>query len=168
MSGTAALFSRREALRLGLLATLLPSTAAATASGGSLKGPDRALFGALAPVLLAGALPTGDDRPAAIAAVVAGVERAVAGLPLSTQAELRQLFDLLGFAPTRLLLTGLWDDWPEVSPERLEAFLSDWRQSRLGLLRVAYFALHELVFAAWYGDPQSWPRIGYPGPPQLT
>jgi hypothetical protein len=122
----------------------------------------------LAPVLLAGALPTGDDRPAAIAAVVAGVERAVAGLPLSTQAELRQLFDLLGFAPTRLLLTGLWDDWPEVSPERLEAFLSDWRQSRLGLLRVAYFALHELVFAAWYGDPQSWPRIGYPGPPELT
>jgi hypothetical protein len=36
------------------------------------------------------------------------------------------------------------------------------------LLRVAYFALHELVFAAWYGDPQSWPRIGYPGPPELT
>jgi hypothetical protein len=117
---------------------------------------------------LAGALPTGRDRASAIEAVVAGVERAVAGLPLATQAELRQLFDLLGFAPTRLLLTGLWDDWPEISPRQLEGFLDDWRGSRLGLLRVAYFALHELVFAAWYGNPLAWPRIGYPGPPELA
>ena len=165
MSGTAALFSRREALRLGLLASLLPATGA---TGASLISKDRALFAALAPVFLAGALPTGKDRAAAIEVVVAGVERAVGGLPLATQAELRQLFDLLGFAPTRLLLTGLWDDWPEITPERLDAFLSDWQQSSLGLLRVAYFALHELVFAAWYGNPQAWPRIGYPGPPELT
>ncbi|HJP23589.1 MAG TPA: hypothetical protein QF861_18710 [Alphaproteobacteria bacterium] len=167
MSGKGALFSRREALRLGLLASLLPGSATA-ATGGFLMVGDRALFGALAPVLLAGALPIGKDRAAAIEVVVAGVERAVAGLPLSTQAELRQLFDLLGFAPTRLLLTGLWDDWPEISPERLDAFLVDWRQSSIGLLRVAYFALHELVFAAWYGNPQSWSRIGYPGPPELS
>jgi len=27
--------------------------------------------------------------------------------------------------------------------------------------------LHELAFAAWYGNPQAWPAIGYAGPPAL-
>jgi hypothetical protein len=35
------------------------------------------------------------------------------------------------------------------------------------LLRSAYDALHQLVFAAWYGNPRSWPAIGYAGPPVL-
>jgi hypothetical protein len=32
----------------------------------------------------------------------------------------------------------------------------------------AYDALHDLTFAAWYGDARAWPAIGYPGPPHIA
>jgi hypothetical protein len=47
------------------------------------------------------------------------------------------------------------------------AFLQGWRTSRLGLLRSAYAALHDLVLGAWYGTPDTWEAIGYPGPPEI-
>ena len=37
----------------------------------------------------------------------------------------------------------------------------------LELQRTAYDALHQIIFAAWYGNPRSWPAIGYAGPPEL-
>ena len=51
-------------------------------------------------------------------------------------------------------------------PEQVSAFLQDWRLHRLGLLRTAYHALHDLVLGAWYAQPASWEAIGYPGPLQ--
>jgi hypothetical protein len=35
------------------------------------------------------------------------------------------------------------------------------------LLQQGYQALHDLVLAAWYARPDSWPAIGYPGPPEV-
>ena len=35
------------------------------------------------------------------------------------------------------------------------------------LLRSAYAALHDLVLGAWYGNPDNWPGIGYPGPAEI-
>jgi hypothetical protein len=48
--------------------------------------------------------------------------------------------------------------------EQVSAFLQDWRLHRLGLLRSAYHALHDLVLGAWYAQPASWLAAGYPGP----
>ena len=54
--------------------------------------------------------------------------------------------------------------WADATPAQVAAFLQDWRVSRVGLLRSAYGAMHDLVLGAWYADPSSWAAIGYPGP----
>lgn len=177
--------SRRAVLQTGLLGGALlwlvsaaaPARAQAPtgaqggaqdrAQGGTfefLTPDDRAIVAAIAPVMLAGALP--EDK-AALAEVVRGVDMAISGLPPATQGELRELFDLLGLAPTRALLAGLWSPWGEASPEDIADFLDGWRTSWFALLRSGYLGLHELVMAAWYGNPKSWPHMGYGGPPEL-
>ena len=57
--------------------------------------------------------------------------------------------------------------WPEASREEVTAFLERWRFSRWALLQQGYQALHDLVLAAWYARPDSWPAIGYAGPPEV-
>jgi hypothetical protein len=65
------------------------------------------------------------------------------------------------------LIAGVWSPWDEASPASIGTFLDRWRDSRLALLRSAYGALHQLLFAAWYGNSNAWPAIGYAGPPSL-
>ena len=74
---------------------------------------------------------------------------------------------LLGFAPTRIVVAGVWSDWPEATPQAVGTFLESWRHSRFELLRSAYAALHDLVFGAFYAGPETWSAIGYPGPPKV-
>ena len=127
-----------------------------------------AIVAAIVPVILAGALP--DDpaaRRSAIDETVAGVARAVAGLPPAAQRELGELFALLGVAPARFLATGVGASWSTAGAGDVAAFLERWRTSGIALLRSAYDALHQLVLAAWYGNPRAWSAIGYPGPPRL-
>jgi hypothetical protein len=173
--------SRRAFIKTGLLggAALWLASAAAPApakepprEGGPafefLTPDDRLIVGAIAPVMLAGALP--EDAAAhgdAVDDVVLGVDIGISGLPPATQAELRELLDLLNLAPARVLLAGLWSSWPEASAAEIADFLEGWRTSWFALLRSAYLGLHELILAAWYGNPQSWPRVGYDGPPEL-
>jgi hypothetical protein len=119
-------------------------------------------------VLLDGALPTEPAaRAEAIDDTVAGVAQAIAGLPPASQKELGELFTLLGLAPARIALARVTPAWSEATPADIGAFLERWRTSSMSLLRTAYDALHQLVFAAWYGNPKRWPAIGYDGPPAL-
>jgi hypothetical protein len=152
-----------------LLAALrvVPAASNAPADSRKLSGEQRDLLAAVAPVLLAGALPTGEQQEAAVRAVVEGVERAVAGLPPGLRDELDQLFQLLTFAPTRWLLAGVSAPWPMASPVEIAGFLESWRSSWLTLLQSGYHALHELIMAAWYAQPGSWAALRYPGPPSL-
>ena len=134
----------------------------------SLGADASAVISAVTPVFLDGALPA--DPTAAAAAVrdtVANVGAAIAGLPPAAQKELAELFALLGFPPARIVLAGVSASWPEAGKGEIAQFLDGWRTSRFLLFRSAYAALHQLVFAAWYGNPVSWPAIGYPGPPAL-
>lgn len=137
---------------------------------GTTPAPDAlAVLTAVTPVFLEGTLP--EDKAAASAAVqttVANIGTAIAGLPPGAQEELGQLFALLGFPPTRIALARVTSPWPQAPHDEIAAFLDHWRTSRFLLLHSAYSALHQLVFAAWYGNPQSWPAIGYPGPPKLA
>src|SRR2546423_671411 len=137
------------------------------ASGDALDPAARTIIAALVPVMLEGALTAGDDSIEARAEVLAGVDHAIAGLPPGSRKELDQLFALLSFAPTRCLIAGVWSPWPQASRESVAAFLVSWRDSRFTLMRSAYAALHQLIFAAWYGNARAWPAIGYAGPPQL-
>jgi hypothetical protein len=140
-------------------ATDLPALRALDADG-------EAIVTAILPLMLAGALPqAADARTAALRETVAAVDAAIAGLPLLAQRELRQLFTLLALAPVRWSLARMTASWPEASPAAVDAFLSRLKDSRIALLRAAYDALHQLVFAAWYGQPRAWAAIGYDGPP---
>jgi hypothetical protein len=128
----------------------------------------REIVAAIAPVLLEGALPAAaSDRQAALDETIDDVGRAIAGLVPSVAHELDQLFALLAFAPARRLLARVSAPWREAAPADVAAFLERWRRSGWALQRSAYDAFHQLVFAAWYGNPRSWPATGYGGPPRL-
>ena len=138
------------------------------AGGRALDGDAMAIVGALVPAFLAGALPAvGAERTAAITETVTAVDTAVAGLPPAAQSELRQLFALMDFAPTRVLVAGLWSDWTRADTSDVQRTLARWQESRVALLRSAYDGLHQLILAAWYGSPRAWTAIGYAGPPRL-
>jgi hypothetical protein len=169
--------SRRTFLAAGLVG------AAALGIAGWLKGPHappsgvprqvldadaEALFGAVVPVLLAGALPADSSaRRAAVAETLAGIDTAIAGLPPSAQQEIGQLFALLALPPVRLSFARVGAPWQDASPDDVRRFLDRCRESTFLLPRAAYDALHQLTFAAWYGNPRAWPAIGYAGPPTL-
>jgi len=128
-----------------------------------LTDDDRAVLAAIAPTILAGTGAAGSSLDAA----VGSIDRAVAGLPPHLQAEVKQLLALLASWPGRRLLAGVSAPWPQASGTEVAAFLERWRFSSWALFKQAYHALHELVLAAWYARPDSWPAIGYPGPPAL-
>jgi hypothetical protein len=134
-----------------------------------LRDDAREIIEALVPVVLAGALPAeARARDEARAAASAGVLGAIRGLPPAAQGELDELFALLAFAPTRVLVAGLRSPWRVAPPEDLAAFLERWRNSRFELLQSGYHALNQLILASWYADPRSWQAIGYAGPPRLS
>lgn len=133
-----------------------------------LDGRGAELVAALAPAVLAGALPAqGMPRAAAIREVVEAFDQAVAALAPAMQAEVDDLLGLLCFAPARVALAGVWSPWNEAGESAIAGFLGRWRASRFALFRAGYLALTQLLQAAWYGNPRAWGAIGYPGPPQL-
>lgn len=167
--------SRRTFLKAGGLAALLLGAGGAiyrathadprhSVPRFALDGEARAALHAIAPAILAGALPQGSGREAALSATIDGVHGAILGLPPATQKEVQDLFGLLALAPARRLLTGVSGGWENADTGQVGAFLQDWRLHRLGLLRSAYHALHDLVLGAWYAQPASWLATGYPGP----
>jgi hypothetical protein len=174
------MFTRRDFLKVGatgafVLASVrlgrsqpVPSHRDGVMDAPALDAGAREVLAAIVPVMLAGALPA--DRSARserTAATIDGVDHAVAGLPAHAQTDLRDLFTLLGFAPTRWLLARVRRPWREAPEREVAAFLESWRASGWALKQQAYQAFHELVFAAYYADSESWPDIGYPGPPVL-
>ncbi len=157
------------AAALGLAAWLKgPHAPASGVPRRALDADGEALFAAVIPVLLAGALPRAPaERAAAIDETLAGVDLAVSGLPLAAQAELAQLIALLALPPVRWSFARVTSPWRDAPPAQVRAFLDRIRDSSLALPRTAYDALHQLTFAAWYGNTRSWPALGYDGPPAL-
>ena len=170
--------SRRTFIATGLVGAAALATAGwlrgphAPASGiarRKLDGDGEALFAAVVPVLLSGALPSdAEARRAAIAQTIDGVDIAIAGLAPAAQAELAQLIALLALPPVRLGVARVSDSWQRADAADVRRFLDRCRYSSITLMRAAYDALHQLTYAAWYGNPQSWLAIGYPGPPAVS
>lgn len=126
----------------------------------------RTAIAAIAAVMLEGALPTDIAKhEEALQEAVIGVDVAISGLPLAVQKEVADLLLLLKTPVTRRLLVGVSQPWREAPAESVRHFLTRWRYSSLALMRSGYQALHQIIFAAWYGNPHSWGGIGYDGPP---
>jgi hypothetical protein len=185
-TATAIVFSRRGFLRTSLMGAAFLGTASlgATLSGCAtepmasrevdgkrvsylfLSKDDRTLLNALVPAILAGALPEDPQRRAEnMAATVVAIDEAIYRFGPANQAELRKLFDLLNFGPTRVLTTGIWRSWDSVNPAQAEAFLQRWHSSDIGLFNNAYNGLVKVTNVAYYGRPANWERSNYPGPP---
>ena len=134
-----------------------------------LNDDQRTLLAAIAPVILAGVLPNvGPAHDKALRDVMRGLDLTISGFLPQVQNEVKQLFDLLTFPPTRRLVAGVSSPWAEAAHEEIEGFLNRWAKSQINLLQTAYQALRQLIIAAWYGNPDSWTHIGYSGPPSLT
>ncbi|HUP28673.1 MAG TPA: hypothetical protein VM122_00770 [Usitatibacter sp.] len=169
--------TRRRFLQVGIAGTAVlvavrlveRSVAPAGAAHRVLDEGTAALVGALAAVVLEGALPAEPAlRASALHEVVEAFDRAISGLAPAVRGEIDQLLGTLRLRPARWALTGVWDPLEEASAPAISAFLTRWRESRFDLLRAGYQALTQLINAAWYDNPRAWPAIGYPGPPSLT
>ena len=131
-----------------------------------LANKDAECLAAIVPAILKGAMP--DDpvaRQVAINEVVEAFDRTVAGLSPAMQKEVDELLSLLTLSVSRRFVAGVSKPWREASEADVSEFLDRWRQSRFALLQQAYQALARLMLACWYGNPLSWGKIGYGGPP---
>lgn len=162
--------NRRHFLQVGVTGAVVLGTAAwlnhqpDTPAPGmrALNKAEAGLIRALAPVILAGMIPTESAaRQTALSEVVEAFDRGLAGMSLAVQAEVKQLLGLLTFAPSRALVAGIWTAWPDASESDITAFLLKWQTSRFVLLRAGFQALKQLMQACWFGNPLAWPAMGY-------
>lgn len=167
---------RRDFLKLstGSVALLAAGSITATLTGCAkqelpaggyvfLRPADLALFTALTPVVLGSTLPD-DDRAAHIERVLKSIDATSARLLLPTQTALYKLFDLLNAGLTRRLTTGVSKPWAEAEPAQVQAFLTRWQNSSIGLFNAGYRALTKFVTGAWVGTDAGLKAAGYPGP----
>lgn len=170
---------RRRILKTGVAGAALliagrwlAPAAAATPSVSArayLTGSDVAMLERVVPVVLAGAMPADANQlQSAMSEIIDGIDMTIGYEPLAVRKEIRDLFDLLGSSVTRALVAGVWQSWDKASSEDVQKFLTNWRNSRFDLLRSAYIGLTGLITGSWYGNPRSWERIGYPGPPRIA
>lgn len=172
--------SRRSFLRTGTLGGILLATGSATAllTGCAksipaanhlfLREQDIAVLTALIPVVLADALPSGEMRAAALQRTLGAIDGFVGNTSPAVMDQLYPLFDLLSLPPARVAAAGLWSDWPKASATDLQAFLSRWQHSHVGLFRAGYAGLVKIITAGWYLLPESWSAIGYVAPVRVV
>lgn len=170
--------SRRGLLKVGLLgsaflatagvtATLSGCSASVPASGlSTLRSTDLPFLRALIPVMLEGAVKA-ENMAAAIDSTIKGLDYSLTRFSPEMLKLTVQLFDVLALGLTRGPLTGIWGSWENASPAEVKAFLLRWQHSPIGLLKMGYSSLLQLVMLAWYGQPDAWAHCGYPGPPKV-
>jgi hypothetical protein len=171
---------RRAFLRLGLWSGMGLATVSTTAllSGCSspttaqgfqfLRDGDVTLFRALIPAILKGALPEDATQAQAVDDTLHSLDGVLYYSSLAGHKQLQQLFDLITFPPTRLLLGGLGHSWDKASTADANAFLERWRGSSVGLLRSAHKGLLQMTEMSWYLQPRSWAAIGYVPPVKIV
>lgn len=130
----------------------------------ALTPQQQQVFWYLIPAFLEGAV--ANDDVARKQQVLGNIDHAFAILEPHTQVELNQLLDILASRGGWLLLSAGAAQLSELSIQQRLLLLQQWQQHYLQLLRQAYQGLHELITAAWYGDPASWPDLEYQLPAQ--
>jgi len=154
--GSAALL----ALAGGGVALLQPGLVDARLGAGA-----RTVFRAVGRAVLDGSLPTGAaEQGVALDGLLVRLDDTVAGFPPAVRDELSQLLGLLAVAPGRIGLAGLGTPWSDASVAEVQHALQGMRTSSLALRQQAYHALRDLCNAAYFSDPATWSRLGYPGP----
>ena len=95
------------------------------------------------------------------------IDALLALMPVEGQREVKQLVGLFENALAGFLLDGQWRTFTSSSAEQQDARIRGWQQSRYRIRRTGYKALKKIVYGSYYGAPETWPAIGYPGPPPI-
>ncbi|MGI5310149.1 hypothetical protein [Rheinheimera sp. WS51] len=122
------------------------------------------VLSALLPALLYAALPQDTTMAQQVIRTKRAVNEFMPFLPQRQQQELQQLFSLLANRVGQLAVTGHMTALTELSLQQRWKLLADWRDSYLTLLQQAYHGLRELLFAAYYGQPEHWQPLNYTVP----
>lgn len=160
--------NRRQFIFRSLALTLSASTGYAVYQYQSLQGSDNApvlVLDALLPAVLMGALPTdAAAQQLALQECRDAVVEFLQYLPQSQQQQLEQFFQLLQQDLARLALTGQWLQLSDLAlAQRLELLIS-WRDSYFSVLKQAFGGLRELMYGAFYGQPEHWWALNYVAP----
>jgi hypothetical protein len=86
-------------------------------------------------------------------------------MPPQGQKEVRQLVGLFENALAGLVLDGQLRTFTASTAEQQDARIRAWQTSRIKMRRTGYRALKKIVYSSYYGAPETWKAIGYPGPP---
>lgn len=130
-----------------------------------LGAEDLPLFSLLIAVSAGPALPGDAAAQGVIGEGLRRIDLACAALGGPAQQQLRQLLDLLHWAPFRRLAGGVTRSWPEASAADLTAMLQRFGDSRLSLLNAAMRVLAKLGALAFWGQSSGYAAARYPGPP---
>lgn len=104
--------------------------------------------------------PSVDEVRPALAA-----DRMFARAPEDAKKELKQLLGLFENGLGNFLFGFRTRPFTQLSPDEQDRVLAEWRDSRLAIRRSGYRALHVLLMTSYYGAPETWSALGYPGPP---
>jgi hypothetical protein len=164
--------SRRSFLGLGLVGAgllalggvgLRPTVLRAATK--PLRALDERTFSVLA-AFAERVAPGGGAFPAASGVQVAEkVDALLATCAPGMVAEIKQALLLFDNALAGLLLDQRPSTFTACDPATQDAILESWKSSRLDLRRRVYKALRGLCAGAYYGSPEVYAAIGYPGPP---
>jgi hypothetical protein len=123
------------------------------------------VLSAVLPALLYGALPQDTTlAQEALRRSKTAVIDFMPFLPQRQQQELNQLFNLLANRLSQLALTGHFARLDGLSISQRLDVLHSWRDSYLLLLQQAYHGLRELLYGAYYGQPEHWQALHYTAP----
>ena len=168
--------SRRRFLETGILGALALSGAGLlgrwTAAFGQpansyafFRGADIALARAVLRSFLDSGLPKEPAaRGAAIDDALEVADRYFSSFSPAVQADALQAFDLLDLWLVRRWIAGVSSPWESASAQQVNAFLENFRVSRLDTLRQIYRLLEGVATVGWYGQPAAWAQLDYPGP----
>lgn len=132
-----------------------------------LRPKDIEIFTAVTPAVIPAEFSgTQSENQAKLDRFLPQLDRFMLHSAIFSQQAFADFLDDLYFAPTRILLTGIWTSWDKATPEQVDDFLNRWRDSSFNLLRGGYSQLTQLVSVVWYAQPENWPATNYPGPPK--
>ncbi|ARU57683.1 twin-arginine translocation pathway signal protein [Oleiphilus messinensis] len=132
-----------------------------------LSEDDIVMLGVLVPAITGANLSAENAQPK-VSHCIKSIDQGLMLIGDANKKEVRKLFDLLNFTPTRGLLGGIWSSWENTSQEQATEFLASWRYSSMALLNNAYAALIKIVSLTWYADETNWSESHYPGPPDYA
>lgn len=170
--------SRRSLMKTGLVGSLLvglgsiglalqkPKPAAHTPELHALDESEYAVLAAVAARLCPA---FGPGAPGAAALDTAThADAMIANADPEVQKGVKIALRVFDNALTGVLSGERFKPFTELDAEAQDRVLERWRDSDVGFRRTVYKALASMISALYWGDSQTWQRMGYSGPPDMA